>query len=483
MIKATIQNSPYCTEITFPCTESELSKKLGELSIDPEHLAPVGMVISIEPTELSMLEDCEVALDALNYLGKRMDGMSEGERNQFLAALTCDELELGWGLKNIINLTFNLERFTLIEDTSDLEKVGHTHLLNIRGGLISSEFQNKEWLAEEGRKLLDSGKGIQTEYGLLFVNEEKEFNEIFNGTTLPVYFCDPNAVISVEITYDGLTELVELPNEDIAIKKALCRLGADSLNQCKLGISTEYDITSDWWNKITEFEKSKDLFSLNKMLKTVDLGLNKDQPVSVFNKEVTRQLRENDFAVSKDGDTINVITADSYSVKVLDNGSMRVPEDCPSDSYSQIKRIMKETYDFCSAYAKAAPLKVDGLSEKYRCLAEFNSTVLAAKYNEEYGFEFVTWFRSSDGKSVTNGNYFSDYISAKENFAVRSCLISSNKLFDNAELTKLNNCVDFTLDHNDELGFDECESLKKLSEKISDILPEPQQTDDLNMSM
>ena len=32
MIKATIQNSPYCTEMTFPCTETEMLKKIGELA-------------------------------------------------------------------------------------------------------------------------------------------------------------------------------------------------------------------------------------------------------------------------------------------------------------------------------------------------------------------------------------------------------------------------------------------------------------------
>ena len=141
--------------------------------------------MQIEPTELSVLEDCEVSLDALNYLAKRMDGMDAREVNQFFAVLTCDELEIGWGFKNIINLTFNLNRFTLIEDSSDIEKVGRTHMLNIRGGIACSELENKEWLVEEGRKLLDSGKGIQTEYGLLFVNYEVEFSEIFNGATFP----------------------------------------------------------------------------------------------------------------------------------------------------------------------------------------------------------------------------------------------------------------------------------------------------------
>ena len=105
MIKATIQRSPYVTEMTFPCSETQLSKWLDELRMNPEHLCPAAMVVQIEPSELSMLEDCEVALDALNYLAKRIDGMDARERNQFFAALTCEEAKIGWGLKNIINLT------------------------------------------------------------------------------------------------------------------------------------------------------------------------------------------------------------------------------------------------------------------------------------------------------------------------------------------------------------------------------------------
>ncbi|MDE7361941.1 MAG: hypothetical protein K2N38_08405 [Oscillospiraceae bacterium] len=483
MIKATIQNSPYCTEIRFPCSETELSKKLGELGMNTEHLAPIGTIIEIEPVELSVLEDCDVSLDALNYLGKRMDGMCKAERNQFLAVLSCDELEIGYGLKNIINLTYNLARYTLIEDTDDLERIGRIHMLNVRGFLSEAEYSNSEWLAEEGMKLLNSGSGIDTEYGKVYVNEDVPFDEMFNGTTFPAYYCEPNSVAGVEIGYFNLTELVELPCEDIAIKKALCRLGADSVKDCKITVDSTRDISDEWSEKISEVEKTKELFGLNRLLKSEGIRLKQEQPVSIFNKEVTRQLRENDFAVSQDGDSLNVMTTDSYSVKILENGSMRVPEDCPSDSYSQIKKVMKETYDFCSAYAKAAPLKADGLSEKYRCLAEFNSTVLAAKYNEEYGFEFVTWDRTFDGKGVTQGNYYSDYLAAKENFAIRSGLIDKDKLFSTEELEQLRKCVNFTARHNGDLRFEDCQYLKKLNEKISESLPEQQQSDSPEMSM
>ena len=483
MIKATIQNSPYCTEIRFPCSETELLKKLGEIGMNTEHLAPVGMVIEIEPAELSILQDCDVSIDALNYLGKRLDGMDSSEYKKYLAALSCSEISEGWGLKNIINLTYNLARYTLIEDTDDLERIGRVHMLNVRGALSEAEYSNSEWLAEEGMKLLNSGSGIDTEYGKIYVNEDVPFDEIFNGTTFPAYYCEQNSVAGVEIGYSDLTELVELPCEDISIKKALCRLGTDSINDCKITVDSTQDISDEWSEKISEVEKTKDLFGLNRILKTEDIRLNREKPVSIFNKEVTRQLLENDFAVSNGGDSLNVMTADNFSVKIFEDGSMRVPENCPSKSYSQINNILKAARDFCYAFAKAAPLKADGLSEKYRCLAEFNSTVLAAKYNEDYGFEFVTWDRTFDGKGVTQGNYYSDYSAAKENFATRSGLINKDKLFSTEELERLGKCVDFTARHNGDLRFEDCEFLKKLNDKISECLPEQQQSDAPEMSM
>ncbi len=79
-----------------------------------------------------MLEDYDVSLDALNFLGKRLDGMSKAERNQFLAALSCNEADIGYSLKNMINLTNNLARFTSIEDKDNLERIGRIHMFNVR---------------------------------------------------------------------------------------------------------------------------------------------------------------------------------------------------------------------------------------------------------------------------------------------------------------------------------------------------------------
>ncbi len=482
MIKATIQNSPYCTEIRFPCSETELSKKLSEIGMNPEHLAPMATVIEIAPTELSMLTDCDVNLDALNYLGKKLDGLDGREFKQFLAVLSCPEISEGWGLKNIINLTDNLARFTLIEDTDDLERIGRVHMLNVRGALSESEYNNGEWLAEQGEKLINSGSGINTEYGKLYINEDVLFEEIFNGTTFPAYYCEPNSVAGVEIGYDNLTEFVELPCEDISIKKALCRLGADSLKDCKILVDSTRDITDEWSDRISEVEKSKDLFGLNKLLKTEDILLKQEQPISIFNKEVSRVLNENDFTVSENKDCLTVFSDGKEAARIFDNGMISAPDGTSGDAYFEIKKIAGTVSEYCSAYEKAAPLKAEGLSENYRCLSEFNGTVLAAKHTE-YGFEFVTWDRTYDGNAVCQGNYFENYAAAKENFAARSGLIDKDKLFSTEELERIGKCVEFTMQNCDNLNFDDCECLKKLNKKISESLPEQQQSGSPEMSM
>lgn len=482
MIKATIQSSPYCTEITFPCTETELSKKLGELGMNPEHLAPMATVIKIEPTKLSMLEDCEVSLDALNYLGKRLDGMDKLERKQFLAVLSCDEAEIGYGLKNIINLTDNLARYTLIEDTDDLERVGLIHMLNARGGLSESEYTNSEWLIAEGTKLLESGKGIDTEYGKLFINEDIPFEEKFNGTTFPPYLYNGSPV-TVDIGYMGSTEMVELPCEDISIKKAVCRLGADSASDCKIEISTFTDLPDDLRDKVMAIEKNKDIFGLNELVKTVDFSVKQEKPKSIFYREMSKWLRESKFEFfEKDGCMI-VSVDDGAEAKIYNNGTIAALTENVGDEYHDILRAARCIYEYCSVYEKAAPLKAEGLSGNYRCLSEFNGTVFAAKYNEEYGFEFVTWGRTYDGKAVCQGNYYTDYAAAKENFAVRSGLVNKDKMFSTEELESIRKCINFTAMYNDDLNFDYCDFLKKISEKISENIPDRQQNEAPEISM
>ena len=201
-----------------------------------------------------------------------------------------------------------------------------------------------------------------------------------------------------------------------------------------------------------------------------------------LNKEVSRVLNDNNFTVCNSSGYISVFSDGNEVAKIFDNGMISAPDGTSGDAYFEIKKIAGTVSEYCSAYEKSAPLKAEGLTENYRCLSEFNGTVLAAK-NTEYGFEFVTWNKTYDGKAVCQGKYFEDYAAAKENFATRSGLIDKDKLFSMEELERIGKCVDFTMRHNGDLNFDDCECLKKLNEKISESLPEQQQSAAPEMSM
>ena len=206
----------------------------------------------------------------------------------------------------------------------------------------------------------------------------------------------------------------------IAIKRALARLGADSISDCELTVDGYCDIADEWREKIKAVENTKDLYGLTDLLKTEDIRIKQEQP---------------------------------------------------TDSHFQLKKVMNDASKFCSIYAKAALLKADGLSEDYRCLAEFNGTVLAAKYSEKYGFEFVTWDRTFDGKAVCQGNYHTDYNAAKEDFATRSGLVDSNRLFEADELKRIHKCIGFALENDDSLDFNQEKELSELKERLEDLIP------------
>lgn len=63
--------------------------------------------------------------------------------------------------------------------------------------------------------------------------------------------------MTVDIGYMGSTEMVELPCEDIAIKKALFRLGADDILDCKVEVDSSRDISDEQWERICAVEKTK----------------------------------------------------------------------------------------------------------------------------------------------------------------------------------------------------------------------------------
>ena len=146
-----------------------------------------------------------------------------------------------------------------------------------------------------------------------------------------------------------------------------------------------------------------------------------------------------------------------------------------SDEYSKVQKIVRLAGELCKAYVDAQPLTVEGIADKYRCLADFNGTVLTTRYSAQKGFRFVVGHKSYDGSNVFQGYYYNDYAAAKECFAKRSGMIAADRLFSDMDMKELLHCVEFTLDMDDNLNNSHYEKVKELKEQIENIIPKPRQ--------
>lgn len=264
MITVIVQNHNHFATLTFPCSENEMEKKLEELDRWDETNVTLFVDKVTEPEELSVLQDRFIDLDEVNYLAKRMDSFDTQEIKQFFAAVHhCKFAQV----KDLINLTFNLPRYTLIQDLSSMEAVGQVHRFTLSGGLGEEEMEGAAF-AEIGKELLESGRGKVSEYGILFVNEEIPFDEIYDGQVFPEYYYE-NCLCTAMMNYGEKTEYAYLPCEEQAIEKALRRMGSSdfSCDSVQLGnCNICNDVCKIIFEKILEDEG---VFAVNELAEAV----------------------------------------------------------------------------------------------------------------------------------------------------------------------------------------------------------------------
>ena len=97
-----------------------------------------------------------------------------------------------------------------------------------------------------------------------------------------------------------------------------------------------------------------------------------------------------------------------------------------SELYHQVTAAADEVYSYVEAVQNAPLLQTSGLHEKFHLLADFGGAVLAGQERENgQGYQFVTWIWDYDHAGVSHGHYYEDdFQGAKQDFAVRSGLIS-----------------------------------------------------------
>lgn len=165
MIKIRIRNADHEIDVQFPISENELYAKLAEIHAIEGKEAPQSAFVTevYWPEEFSMLKDRLANLDELNYLGKRMESFDTLEYDQFLIGISkLDSKEV----KDLINLTFNLNHFTLCQDVSSYGKIGREYVLNTEGAVPAHDEDDPKY-ATIGKDLIDRGLAQITERGLL----------------------------------------------------------------------------------------------------------------------------------------------------------------------------------------------------------------------------------------------------------------------------------------------------------------------------
>lgn len=265
MINVKVEYNLTIVDVEFPCTEQILETKfkgLYRMECQDKDL----LIIELKnPDFLQVLEKQKVDMDELNYLAKRLAGLDKKELNQFAAVVNQ---YLFINIKDLINLTFNLPRYTLISELGDMKKVGRTHIINLQGGLGVDEEECYDFAAI-GKELINSGEGKITEYGILFENEEIPFDDIYDGQVFPEYVYEDCLVI-VEMSYGGKSEYAYLPCEDMAIYKAQIRLNVCKADSCEM-ILMNYTIAhKEWIDKFIDILNTEGIYTLNHVAKAVE---------------------------------------------------------------------------------------------------------------------------------------------------------------------------------------------------------------------
>ena len=175
---------------------------------------------------LKRTEMLTVNVEELNYLAKRLDSFDTGEAAQFQAM--AHKLEL-FELKDLINLTFCCQQATVITDFSDLSAVGRDHYMNLHGGSAKTEELDALDGEATARRLIESGSGTITPYGVVYDNGMK-LEQVYDGQFFPCYYYEPNA-ITVAVTAKSEPEDTEhitwlyLPMAQEEIDRTLQRAG------------------------------------------------------------------------------------------------------------------------------------------------------------------------------------------------------------------------------------------------------------------
>ena len=202
----------------------------------------------------------------------------------------------------------------------------------------------------------------------------------------------------------------------------------------------------------------------------------------MYFSELSRRLREKGIETSlADTQKLDILlrgrpvlfVSSSSDIFLLPAGSQNEEA---SELYHQVAVVADEVYEYVEAMQGTPILHASGLNEEFHLLADFGGAVLAGRERENgQGYQFVTWTWDYGRRGVSHGHYYEgDFQSAKQDFAVRSGLISKAQLFSPEQLTELYRATDFLLEEGPAPEEKHLRAIQEARTKIEYVVPDLQ---------
>ena len=202
----------------------------------------------------------------------------------------------------------------------------------------------------------------------------------------------------------------------------------------------------------------------------------------MYFSELSRRLREKGIETSlADTQKLDILlrgrpvlfVSSNSDIFLLPAGSQNEEA---SDLYHQVAVVADEVYEYVEAMQGTPILHASGLNEEFHLLADFGGAVLAGRERENgQGYQFVTWTWDYGRRGVSHGHYYEgDFQSAKQDFAVRSGLISKAQFFSPEQLTELYRATDFLLEEGPAPEEKHLRAIQEARTKIEYVVPDLQ---------
>lgn len=325
------------TQIKFPCDGYHLYSNMDKLHIPDSEKPTVQLFINeINYEELKCLEDQFVDPDVLNFLAQRLDSFDKNERKKFDAVVRTFNID---NPRELVNLTFNMHYYTLIDDMSDMEKVGKTHMLT-RKQVLSVDNSEGYDFYNIGQKLMESETGRLTQYGIIFVNDDLPYEKPYVSNNLPNFEYDANKILTLKLQHEESTAYVHLPDSQFVIARAVNRIGADNDCVCEVTVENMHSDAENYKSIFESIIENESIYDLNNLTKELD---------KLYDWQLKKLRAVIDYAEVSDSENIGILAQNLNCFIIYDdvkNNKELAYEYLENHSAHYMNTDLKEYFDY-----------------------------------------------------------------------------------------------------------------------------------------